>query len=366
MATSIDAEAAALGLRWAPLETVSLAAPPAEAAAALLRACTTAGFFYLVDHGVPAEEVKELYGLAQKVHEEVPLEEHVRYKSSAAVDGNYAGYVGSDTSDSGVAAYYNMAKPGTGLEKPLPAVLERRAELLTRFQQRCLEVNDRVLRLLSLALQLPEDYLSRMHAGVSGSHLRLMWYPAREEARDAELGNVRVSGHTDYGSITMMFSPEVVALQVLDNADGETWRFVKPLPGALVCNIGDTLQFVTGSVVKSTQHRVVRPPLPSQSSRPRYNVLYFLRADDACPLHPVPSPLVPASAREAEGVGMKAGEWVAARVKATVRMRGYGGKVDGGDKAAEEYNRLQRVVNKGQGREALPDSYPAVGPGSRL
>ncbi len=86
-------------------------------------------------------------------------------------------------------------------------------------------------------------------------------------------------GHTDYGSITLMFAPPVVALQVLDNNDLKTWRYVKPLPNALVCNIGDTLQFMTGGVLKSTQHRVVRPPLPSQQGKARENVLYFLRAD---------------------------------------------------------------------------------------
>lgn len=157
----------------------------------------------------------------------------------------------------------------------------------------------------------------------------------------------------------MMFSPPVVALQALDNSDQKTWRYVKPIEGALVCNIGDTMQFLTGGVLKSTQHRVTRPPLPSQQGQARLNVLYFTRADNDTPLIPPPSPLVPAEAHTAEGVGLTAGEWVANRVKATVKLqRATGGSLTvQDDESKNGYNQFQRLINKNQARTHLEDSY---------
>jgi isopenicillin N synthase-like dioxygenase len=152
-----------------------------------------------------------------------------------------------------------------------------------------------------------------------------------------------------------MFATEVVALQVLDNVDQKTWRYVKPVPGALVCNIGDTLQFISGGLLKSTVHRVTRPPLPSQQSMHRFNLLYFLRADDSVVLKPPPSRYIPASAAKIEGMGLTAGEWVLARVKAAVRRREYDGKNQDAE-AKAEYNRLQRISNSVVGRE-IEDSF---------
>ncbi|KAI9010170.1 hypothetical protein DFJ74DRAFT_686258 [Hyaloraphidium curvatum] len=208
---SVEAEARALGIEWAPLVAVSFAdfeRRKNEIAEELLQGVTTAGFFYVTDHGIPQEEVDRMYGLAKKAHIEVSQEEHVRFKTSAATDGNYAGYVGADDGSS-VAAYYNLAKPGSGLEKRLPPVLERELPSLDDFHQKVLDINDRILRVLALGLKLPEDYFLKLHGRrtVSGSHLRLMWYPVRDATKDDEVGNVRVQGHSDFGSLTIMFAP---------------------------------------------------------------------------------------------------------------------------------------------------------------
>lgn len=88
----------------------------------------------------------------------------------------------------------------------------------------------------------------------------------------------------------------------------------------------------------------------------RYNLLYFLRADDETLLRPAPSPLVPSSAKEAEGMGLTAGDWVKLRVTAAVQRREYDGTKEDREKR-EEYNRLQGIVNRGQGRAGLEESF---------
>ncbi|KAJ3328837.1 hypothetical protein HDU93_001249, partial [Gonapodya sp. JEL0774] len=144
----------------------------------------------------------------------------------------------------------------------------------------------------------------------------------------------------------MMFNPRVVALQVL--TDNE-WRWVGPISGGMICNLGDTLQFITGNVLKSTQHRVMRPP-GNHGDLERFNLIYFLRAKDDVPLKPVPSPLV--DAERAGDSGMTAGEWVAKRVQATVKQVQYrGAKEQTGEleNAADEYQKFQKIINKSQG-----------------
>lgn len=181
MSDAIEAEARSVGIReWAPLAVISFKdyeRRKAEIAAQLLVACRTAGFFYIVDHGLPTEEIEKMYGLIRGVHA-LPLEEHVRYKSSAAQDGNYHGYVGSDKIKDGVTAYFNVAAPGTGLAKPMPPVMQTSKPAIDFFQEKVLDVNDRLLQLLSVSMQLPEDYFSKLHNrnAVSGSHLRFMWW----------------------------------------------------------------------------------------------------------------------------------------------------------------------------------------------
>lgn len=173
---AIEAEAASLNLQWAPLPLVSFkdySQRKHDIAKQLLHACQTAGFFYVIDHGVDTEEIEALYTLAERAHREMSLEEHLKYKTTAAVDGVYTGYVGSDSAET-VTGYYNLAKPGSGFEKPYPPLLEQHIERLDRFQAITLDVNDKILKGLALGMGLEEDYFVRIHGRrtKSGSHLR--------------------------------------------------------------------------------------------------------------------------------------------------------------------------------------------------
>ena len=37
----------------------------------------------------------------------------------------------------------------------------------------------------------------------------------------------------------------------------DTWKYVQPLPGHAICNIGDSLSIFSGGLLKSSLHRVV-------------------------------------------------------------------------------------------------------------
>jgi isopenicillin N synthase-like dioxygenase len=62
-------------------------------------------------------------------------------------------------------------------------------------------------------------------------------------------------GHTDLGTLTLLFRQPVAALQIKDHKTGD-WKWAKPLDGSLTVNTCDALSFLTGNYIKSTVHRV--------------------------------------------------------------------------------------------------------------
>lgn len=114
--------------------------------------------------------------------------------------------------------------------------------------------------LFALALELPENYFTDLHkySLKSEDHLRYMKYskfsPENQEKLLAADG-LYSQGHTDLGTITLLFRQPVAALQIKDHATGE-WKWAKPLNSSLTVNTCDALSFLTGGYVKSTIHRV--------------------------------------------------------------------------------------------------------------
>jgi isopenicillin N synthase-like dioxygenase len=155
-----------------------------------------------------------------------------------------------------------------------------------------------------------------------------MKYHARTAEDNAKLNSVWVKGHTDFGSLTLLFRQPVAALQV--RTPEETWKYVKPYPGSITVNIADSLSFLTNGYLKSSIHRVVAPP-PDQAHLDRLGVLYFVRPEDDLQLKTVPSPLLKRLGldMEIEGPVFTAGEWVKARVAKNVNKAGDSTQNDG-------------------------------------
>jgi isopenicillin N synthase-like dioxygenase len=61
-----------------------------------------------------------------------------------------------------------------------------------------------------------------------------------------------VGEHTDYGLLTLLAQDDVGGLQV---KTPQGWNEAPPIDGALVCNIGDMLDRMTGGTYRSTPHR---------------------------------------------------------------------------------------------------------------
>ncbi|KAF8893258.1 gibberellin 2-oxidase [Mucidula mucida] len=178
----------------------------------------------------------------------------------------------------------------------------------------------RLFVLFAIILELPENYFVDRHHydAPSEDHLRYMVYHPRSLEEDKKIGDQWSAGHTVLGSLTLLFSQSVAALQI--RTPSNEWKWVKYIPGGITCNAADTLSFLTKGYIKSTVHRVVRPP-PDQAHLERLGLFYFVRPGDNVPMVPAPSPvlireglLTEGEATESEDA-VKGYEYVRARVK---------------------------------------------------
>lgn len=111
-------------------------------------------------------------------------------------------------------------------------------EYLTR------SVNRRLLRLLSWVLEMPDEFLwdnIESHSGpVNEGYLRHALFHPFEHTEKGMGEGLKMFGHTDFGTTTLLFSVPVTCLQIWGR--DAVWRYVEYSPGALVVNIGDTLE----------------------------------------------------------------------------------------------------------------------------
>ena len=151
-------------------------------------------------------------------------------------------------------------------------------EEIEAFSRKCHDlVIVKLLKLFAIMLELPdEDELVKDHQyDIKGEdHLRYMHYKARDPQENADVGQLYNAGHTDLGSVTLLFRQPIAALQILNSKN--EWKWVKPQDETITVNICDALSAMTGGYLKSSVHRVHAPP-DDQAHIDRLGVLFFAR-----------------------------------------------------------------------------------------
>lgn len=250
------------------------------------------GFFYVKNFGIPQTEVDRQFTLAQNFFN-LPVEEKEKYE----VDYKAADYNGwrrngrraqGKTFDN--VEIYNIPKFTEDFKGKYdqPDLLKAHLPEIEKFQ-RALHANIvlPLLRLFAIVLQLPdEDYLVKQHSydKKSEDHFRYMLYHPRSEEDWAAADYGKKGGHTDLGTVTLLFRQPVAGLQILGE-DGE-WTWVSAQPGTVTVNLADTISHLTGGWLKSSVHRVVAPP-EDQRQYKRTGLLYFARPHNDTVLLPI-------------------------------------------------------------------------------
>ncbi|KAH6654532.1 putative oxidoreductase [Truncatella angustata] len=250
------------------------------------------GFFYVKNFGLPQEVVDQQFTLAQSFFE-LPVAEKEKYEVRYA-EADYNGWRRPgrrlDAKAYNNIEMYNFAKFTPDFEGKYdhPALIRAHLSEIEHFH-RTLHGNVvlPLLRLFAIILQLPdEDYLVRQHTyeKKSEDHFRYMLYHPRTEEQWAESKYGAAGGHTDLGTVTLLFRQPVAGLQILGE-DGN-WTWVKAEPGTITVNLADTISHLTGGWLKSSVHRVFAPP-EDQRQYKRTGLLYFARPHNDTVLLPI-------------------------------------------------------------------------------
>ncbi|KAK3135529.1 hypothetical protein QOZ80_5BG0420020 [Eleusine coracana subsp. coracana] len=169
--------------------------------------------------------------------------------------------------DSVVADYFT-SNLGTDF-KPLGQVFQDYCESMK-------EVSLTIMEVLGVSLGLERSYCRDFFAD-GCSTMRCNYYPPCPEP-ERTLGT---GPHCDPAALTILLQDDAVdGLEVL--VDGE-WRPVRPKPGALIVNIGDTFTAVSNGRYKSCLHRAV-----VHRDRARRSLAFFLCPRDDRVVRPPP------------------------------------------------------------------------------
>jgi isopenicillin N synthase-like dioxygenase len=271
---------------WLPFRQGDTAAVAAQIGAA----CRDIGFFYIVNHGVPAALVAETFAQAKRFFDQpAAFKARTAIETSACHRGYFAtggenldparqksgdlkeGYkIGRD-----LPAHHPLVAAGTPLHGPnqwpdLPgwrAAMERHYAAMEALGRQ-------LLHGFALALALPQTYFDEWLTTPMTTLGPLHYPPQTGRITPAQIG---AGAHTDYGCLTILAQDSAGGLQVR-NAAGQ-WVDAPPLEGAFVVNIGDMMERWTNGVFTSTLHRVV-----NLSGRERYSLPFFFDPDFATPV----------------------------------------------------------------------------------
>ncbi|CAO2654428.1 Nn.00g111610.m01.CDS01 [Neocucurbitaria sp. VM-36] len=239
------------------------------------------GFLFLENYGISLEQLHRQFAIAQHLYNNISEEDKERLLFDPET-GVWSGYKHP-------YGFKRHRGPADGIEqfnwyKPDWQDINRTPKCLHPFMDEIEafcnyltgSVNRRLLTLLSRVLELSDDYLwdnVQSHGGPTGEGYfrHALFRPVQKSTEDASKG-LRMHGHTDFGLTTLLFSVPVSCLQIWGR--DEQWYYVPYKPGALVINIGDTLEIVSGGHFKATRHRVYKPPV-DQLQQERLSLVLF-------------------------------------------------------------------------------------------
>ncbi|KAF8183042.1 hypothetical protein K438DRAFT_2020749 [Mycena galopus ATCC 62051] len=262
----------------------------AKLAVEVSEAMKTQGFFYVINHGYSSSQTQRIFDIADVPFSCVEPEEKRLYTANIKGTGSYQGYKPRQYwhIDNGVhdqLEHYSIHRDVTIRQHP-EALRPFLSDIEAFARHTHLNILYPILRLLALGLELPENVLVDLHgfSSVSETYVRFMKYYPRSQDDELKTKNVWLKGHTDIGSITVLYSQPVSALQIL-GLDGK-WKWIKHMENAAVINAGDVMEFLSGAYYKATIHRVVQPPV-DQRNCTRLGLFYFAMTDDHVKLVPL-------------------------------------------------------------------------------
>jgi isopenicillin N synthase-like dioxygenase len=273
-----------------PLVGDAPAAARAAVAEQIQAACRERGFFYVTGHGVPAGLLAELaaasaefFALPAADKLEIAMERGGRAwrgffpvgaeLTSGQPDLKEGLYFGAELPGDDPRVLAGLPLHGRNL---FPRQVPRLRPLVLAYLDALTGVGQAVLAGVAQSLGLDAGYFATGYTADPTILFRVFHYPPSPHSRGWGVGE-----HTDYGLVTLLAQDDSGGLQV---AAPEGWIDAPPIPGTLVCNIGDMLDRLTGGWYRSTPHRV-----RNLSDHGRLSFPFFLDPGFAAEVPPLPA-----------------------------------------------------------------------------
>ena len=176
----------------------------------------------------------------------------------------------------------------------------------TLYYQELARVAERLMMVMAVALDLPDDYFASLIDQPITS-MRALHYPAIDDGEATS--SLRAGAHSDYGTLTILRTDEVSGLEIR-RPDG-SWSALAPEPDMLVVNLGDSIQQWTNDRWPSTVHRVART-----NNTARQSFAFFHMANWDATIECLPTCRTPGQAPHHAPV--QAGPWLMRKFTSTV------------------------------------------------
>ena len=248
----------------------------AETIAELKLALSTHGFFTITDHGIADDVLESSYKLSKDFYS---LPETIKNTYAHPEKAGARGYtpygketaVGETTPDLKEFWHHGPIIDDSFDHRiseniSVSEIPEFNDQFDILFKQLNL-LGMKVLSAIAIILGKEASFFDAW-ALKGNSILRLIHYPPVHDSSNI----LRARAHEDINLITLLVGAEESGLEV-QNTDGD-WIPIAAKSKSIVCNIGDMMQLVTRSQLKSTTHRVVDNNAGSSASR--YSMPFFL------------------------------------------------------------------------------------------
>lgn len=220
------------------IPVIDLSAPRSVLVNQIRDAASALGFFQVINHGIPLENITNLLN-SVKSFNELPEEEKTRFYSrdmshGAAFSTNF------DLYQSKAASWRDTLQLRLAPTPPdWDHVPETCREAIVEWDREVARLGEELMGLLCEGLGLEDARVLREMSCLDRRIMVAHYYPYCPQP---EL-TTGLTSHTDPGLLTVLVQNEVPGLQV---KFGEEWVDVEPVEGAIVINIGDILQVITG------------------------------------------------------------------------------------------------------------------------
>ncbi|KAG8772164.1 hypothetical protein FRC12_003221 [Ceratobasidium sp. 428] len=277
----------------------------AATASALHAACRDFGFFYLDIRAfvelAQTDELAELahrfFGLGDGVKEGLHIQNQDLARGYQRLGENVT--QGKADQHEGLDFYAPVAEPDK--TKPLwgenqwpsEADLPRFKTAYEKWVEKMKELGMIVMKAMAHGLGMSEEEWVDLRGKIDDSFwvMRVIGYPPLSNEADG----ISCGAHKDYGCLTFLFAdPTPKALQVfkhaskanVDEAGPGEWINADPIPGCVVCNIGEMWEIWTNGLYQSTIHRVIH-----RGTNYRVSVPFFFEPNFDAVIKPLPAAL---------------------------------------------------------------------------